>query len=155
VRDDVQQDFLAAHAARVAICEPEAQVLCQCRVCQRAHVEDELRIDFPDCGSQCAESRGVFRIRGVVAVADPLQVRLEDAVHDVDVVEDSDRAVRLGRMLACFDLCQLDKQFLVRPRLVGEQRQQGGLVLRQIGWWTSEAGLREAATVHRALREAR
>jgi hypothetical protein len=59
-------------------------------------------------------------------VGKPFQVSLEDAIHNVDVIQDSDSVVDFGWMGRGIEASKGPKEFLIRPCLVGEQQPEVG-----------------------------
>jgi hypothetical protein len=70
---------------------------------------------------QLAQIRRGVGVGGGVAMGLPLQVRLEDFVHHVDVVESANGGVDCTGMLLRIDRSQRVEQFVVGPGLLREQ----------------------------------
>jgi hypothetical protein len=125
VRDHVQKDLFACHAALVAVGEGEVQHARERRLAQAAHVVEVPRVSRRHVRTKLLERRrrlGVRRIEGLRRVA---QARLEEAVDDMDVIERADAGVqRLGMLRR--QSRQQREQLGVGPGLVAEQRLEGG-----------------------------
>lgn len=98
VRNDVHEDLFMTHEARVSVCEQEAHRLLERWRWRAGDVGKEPGVDLPHRRRERMQGRSFFRVRGRVAVSATSKVGLEDAIRDVDVIQDADRGVGFGRM---------------------------------------------------------
>ena len=124
MRHDMQQYLFAAHHAPVAIGEHKSHLLLKKRFRQGVDVSHKPGVRLFHRRREIAQAWRFLGIRRRVIVRAAREVSFEDAVHHVDVIQNPNGCVGLSRMLLDINCRKRREKFVVRPRLVAEQRVQ-------------------------------
>ena len=128
MRGDMCEHFLARHASGEPVGECELHRLSKRRV---GHVRDVVHVPLvglAGCKVQGFERGRLVGVGRRVAVSDAGQMRRENSVNDVNVIEQTHRREALGRMRSVVELLHFGEQRCVRPRFVlelGEEKISG------------------------------
>ena len=89
VRDDVQEHFFTTHETRISVGENKGHLFLERRAWQVADVGEEPSVDLFRRRRESMQGWRFLRVRGRVTVSTAREVGFEDAVDDIDVIQDS------------------------------------------------------------------